>query len=118
MPPLQDDAIGAALAQHGLASPALASRLRQLFAAQAAVYEAKMKDSEQRLRLASRIFQSTQESIVLTDSDGNIIAVNGAFEQVTGYSEQEVLGRNPRLLMSDLHNQAFYSEVFNSMREA
>ncbi|HEU4775516.1 MAG TPA: EAL domain-containing protein [Telluria sp.] len=113
----QDAAIGAILARHGVSSPALSAQLSELFAAQQTAFDAAMKDSAQRLRLAASIFQSTQESIMLTDTVGNIIAVNAAFEQVTGYSEQEVLGRNPRLLMSGRHDDAFYRNIFNSLRD-
>jgi diguanylate cyclase (GGDEF)-like protein/PAS domain S-box-containing protein len=110
-PLAHDEAIAAALAEHGVAIPALAAQLSDLFAA-------RMRESEQRLRLASRIFQSTQESIMLTDTAGRIIAVNAAFEQVSGYTEQEVLGRNPRLLMSGRHDDAFYRTIFDGLRDA
>ena len=75
-----------------------------------------LRASEQRLRLAARIFESTQESIMMTDANADIIAVNGAFEQSTGYTEQEVLGRNPRLLMSGRHDSAFYRSIWSSLQ--
>jgi len=110
------DAIGAALAQHGVASPALAAQLAALFEARLAPLADKLRESEQRLRLATRIFQSTQESILMTDAHGNIIAANAAFQEVTGYTEQEVLGRNPSLLMSNRHDDAFLRDLVTSLR--
>lgn len=110
-------AITTALARHGVTDLNLADELVSLFAAHTAELEASMKDSAQRLRLAARIFDSTQESIMMTDSIGNIVAVNAAFEHITGYSEQEVLGRNPRLLTSGRHDAAFFQEIFDSLRE-
>ncbi len=70
---------------------------------------------EERLRLAAQVFDSTQESITMTDAHANIIAVNRAFEQITGYSENEVLGQNPRLLRSGRHDGAFYRAIWHSL---
>ncbi|MES2741777.1 MAG: EAL domain-containing protein [Pseudomonadota bacterium] len=70
---------------------------------------------EQRLRLSAQIFDSTQESIMMTDADANIVAVNPAFEHITGYAEAEVLGHNPRLLRSGRHDAAFYQAIWDSL---
>ncbi|MFA6061789.1 MAG: EAL domain-containing protein [Gallionella sp.] len=67
---------------------------------------------EDRLELASRVFDTTSEAIVVTDLDGNIIAVNPAFSQITGYSEAEALGKNPRLYKSGVHAPAFYRDFW------
>ncbi|WP_426211618.1 bifunctional diguanylate cyclase/phosphodiesterase [Massilia sp. TWP1-3-3] len=75
-----------------------------------------LRESEQRLRLAARIFESTQESIMMTDANADIIAVNAAFELSTGYTEQEVKGRNPRLLMSGRHDSAFYRAIWSALQ--
>ena len=121
--------IAALLARHPGASPELAAELSALIdqhvqrhAAQLELEAAArqnadeaLRASEHRLRLASRIFESTQESIMMTDAASNIIAVNAAFEQVTGYSEQEVMGQNPRMLMSGRHDSAFYRAIWASL---
>ncbi|TWI70191.1 PAS domain S-box-containing protein/diguanylate cyclase (GGDEF)-like protein [Pseudoduganella lurida] len=70
---------------------------------------------EERLRLSAQVFDSTQDSITMTDAQANIIAVNPAFEQVTGYSEREVVGQNPRLLRSGRHDSAFYRAIWHSL---
>ncbi|WUR14989.1 EAL domain-containing protein [[Empedobacter] haloabium] len=70
---------------------------------------------EERLRLAAQVFDSTQESITMTDAQASIIAVNRAFEQNTGYTEREVLGQNPRLLQSGRHDTAFYRAIWHSL---
>ncbi|WP_229509176.1 EAL domain-containing protein [Massilia sp. CCM 8734] len=74
-----------------------------------------LRESEQRLRLSARILESTQESIMMTDAHADIIAVNPAFEHITGYSEADVLGRNPRLLRSGRHDTAFYRAIWVSL---
>ena len=66
---------------------------------------------EDRVRLSAQVFDNTQESIMITDADNNIVAVNPAFEHITGYSEDEVRGRNPRLLRSGRHDAGFYKEI-------
>ncbi|WP_395406934.1 EAL domain-containing protein [Pseudoduganella sp. UC29_106] len=70
---------------------------------------------EDRLRLSAQVFDNTQECIMITDADAKIIAVNPAFEQITGYSEQEVLGQNPRMLRSGRHDAEFYKEIWDSL---
>ena len=66
---------------------------------------------QERILLAAAIEQST-ETIVITDRDGIIQYTNPAFEEHTGYSRTEALGKNPRLLKSGQHNPAFYHELW------
>ncbi|MGZ8321209.1 MAG: two-component system response regulator, partial [Telluria sp.] len=89
----------------------------QLEAAARQQADAALRASEKRLLLASRVFQSTQEGIMLTDADVNIVGVNPAFEQITGYTEAEVLGHNPRLLQSGRHDAAFYRAMWASLTD-
>ncbi|HEX5364783.1 MAG TPA: EAL domain-containing protein [Gallionella sp.] len=77
------------------------------------ITESKMVEA--RLNLAARVFETTTEAILVTDVDGNIVATNPAFSQITGYSEAEVLGQNPRFLKSDRHTQAFYREFWDAL---
>jgi len=70
------------------------------------------KQAEESLRLADRVFHSTVEGIVVTDPDAIIVAVNPAFEAITGYTQAEVLGKNPRLLQSGRQDQAFYRDLW------
>ena len=72
------------------------------------------KRAEEALRIAAAAFD-THEGILITDAQANIIRVNHAFQQITGYSAQEVLGKNPRLLSSGRHDQAFYAEMWRQL---
>jgi diguanylate cyclase (GGDEF)-like protein/PAS domain S-box-containing protein len=72
---------------------------------------------EQRLRQFAAVFESTAEGVIITDADAKIIAVNKAFTIITGYSEQEVLRRNPRSFRSGRHGSDFYRNMWKSIRE-
>ena len=76
----------------------------------------KQKDIENELRIAADSFNS-QEAIFITDMDEKIIRVNDAFTRITGYSREEVIGKNPRILKSGRHNGAFYKNMRDSLRE-
>lgn len=70
---------------------------------------------EHELRLAATVFSAAAEAIMVTDANNHILRVNPAFSVITGYTEREVLGRNPRLLSSGRHSQAFYAEMWASL---
>jgi diguanylate cyclase (GGDEF)-like protein/PAS domain S-box-containing protein len=57
---------------------------------------------EQHVRQLSQAVEQSPASIVITDTDGNIIYVNPKFTEVTGYSYEEALGKNPRILKTDV----------------
>ncbi|WP_240338376.1 EAL and GGDEF domain-containing protein [Peribacillus alkalitolerans] len=69
------------------------------------------------LQLTNKIFENTSEGVLITDAKGRILTVNPAFQIVTGYSEEEVLGKNPSLLQSGLHNEQFYLEMWREINE-
>ncbi|MDD2926099.1 EAL domain-containing protein [Rhodoferax sp.] len=84
----------------------------------AAFYRRQMDAAEQRaqadrlLRINATVFDASSESIIITDRQANIISVNAAFTRTTGYTEQEVKGRNPRLLNSGAQDKVFYSRLW------
>jgi PAS domain S-box-containing protein len=65
-------------------------------------------------RLATAIEQAG-ESVVITDSHGKIVYVNPSFEAITGYTQQEAVGQNPRILKSDEHTKEFYKDMWNTI---
>lgn len=73
------------------------------------------KAAEEELRIAAATFQA-QEAILITDSESTILRVNQAFEEVTGYSAAEVIGKNPRILQSGRHDEAFYQAMWSLLR--
>ncbi|MGC4116197.1 MAG: PAS domain S-box protein [Myxococcales bacterium] len=68
------------------------------------------------VRRAEAAFEQLPESVLVTDREGRIVFVNGAFEKSTGYSRAEVLGQNPRLLKSGHQERAFYRELWAALR--
>ncbi|MGJ9418638.1 EAL domain-containing protein [Massilia sp. CMS3.1] len=89
----------------------------QLEATARAQADAALRESEHRLELARQVFDSTQESIMMTDACANIVAVNPAFERITGFREVEVVGLNPRLLRSGRHEAPFYRAMWEGLEQ-
>ena len=76
------------------------------------------KQNEIKLTLADNVFNSTSESIIVTDSDERILRVNSAFKIMTGYSNEEVIGKTPgQLLKSGKHDDAFYKSMWKELSE-
>lgn len=69
---------------------------------------------KERERLLTAIEQ-TDDMVIITAPDGNIQYVNPAFESVTGYSQSDVLGQNPRVLKSGKQGHAFYRDLWATL---
>ena len=78
------------------------------------ILEDQTRAEADRQRLATAIEQSA-ESIVVTDAKARIQYVNPAFETVTGYSREEAIGQNPRLLQSGQQDAAFYRAMWDTL---
>jgi diguanylate cyclase (GGDEF)-like protein/PAS domain S-box-containing protein len=70
------------------------------------------KRHEAYVRQVLAMFENTADGVLMTDARGNIVSVNPAFTKITGYSEVEALGKNPRFLQSERHDQAFYQQLW------
>ena len=73
------------------------------------------KHAEQAQQLAASVFSHAREGIMITEVDGTIINVNAAFTRITGYSREEVIGKNPRLLESGRHSSAYYAVMWQNI---
>jgi diguanylate cyclase (GGDEF)-like protein/PAS domain S-box-containing protein len=73
------------------------------------------KRAEEKLRLSARVFSDAHEGIVITDADARILDVNAAFSEITGYSREEVIGKNPSLLKSNRHDAYFYESLWDTL---
>merc|ERR1711879_62365 len=62
------------------------------------------------------VFNNTRDGIMITDKYSNILDVNHAFENITGYSKKEILNKNTRILKSNLHEIEFYENMWNDLQ--
>ncbi len=75
-------------------------------------------DADKSLRQAARVFENTAEGVVITDPEEHILAVNRAFAEITGYTEEEVLGATPRILNSGRHDADFYRAMWAELNRS
>jgi diguanylate cyclase (GGDEF)-like protein/PAS domain S-box-containing protein len=73
------------------------------------------KRAEEQLHLAASVFTYAREGIMITAPDGAILEINDAFSRITGYSRQEVQGRNPRILNSGRQPREFYAGMWHDL---
>lgn len=79
--------------------------------------ESKLKDDAQnKVNLSLKIFEQAEEGIIITDKENNIILVNKAFSDSTGYEMNEVYGKNPSILCSNLQDEDFYKNMWESIK--
>ncbi len=76
--------------------------------------ELKVKVEKEQSRLIAAI-ENAAEAIIITDAAANIIYVNPSFEKITGYSADEIRGKNPNLFKSGLHDEKFYQEFWKTI---
>ena len=76
------------------------------------------KKIEERMRVATTVFDAASEAIMVTDLKGVITMVNPAFSEITGFHSQEVLGESPRILNSGHHDEFFYKDMFEELKRS
>jgi diguanylate cyclase (GGDEF)-like protein/PAS domain S-box-containing protein len=74
----------------------------------------KRKQIEEELRIAATTFD-TQEAILITDHHATILRVNQAFQDMSGYSADELIGKNPRIFKSGRHDADFYRSMWSEL---
>ena len=77
--------------------------------------DALRKHADVQLHLQASALEAVADGIVITDKNGNIEWVNPAYTDLTGYSADEVLGKNPRILKSGKHSQDFYKKLWQTI---
>ncbi|SEI85368.1 PAS domain S-box-containing protein/diguanylate cyclase (GGDEF) domain-containing protein [Allopseudospirillum japonicum] len=112
-------ALGVATIISLLAALWFASWLRQLFARYQADLDQQNKTliaNARELELAAQVFANASEGIMVTDEQNRIVTVNQAFTYITGYSLQDVKGRNPSMLSSGRHPIEFYTHLWRTLQ--
>jgi PAS domain S-box-containing protein len=74
------------------------------------------KQAEEQMNLQSGALTAAANAIVITDRNGAIEWVNPSFTRLTGYSAEEAIGGNPRLLKSGQHPPSFYATLWSTVR--
>lgn len=72
--------------------------------------------AEQERRIAAIAFEC-QQGMIITDAQNRILRVNQAFTEISGYSADEAIGQNTRLLASGRHSREFYQEMWGSLEQ-
>ncbi|MET0049417.1 MAG: CHASE3 domain-containing protein, partial [Sedimenticola sp.] len=75
------------------------------------------KRAEEKLRLAATVFDNTTDGVIITDTQGAIISINNTGLEITGYTEEDILGENPRIWKSDRHAPSFYRAMWASLKQ-
>ncbi len=73
------------------------------------------EENEEKLLLQSTALNAAANGISISDNSGKIIWVNDAFLDLTGYEREELIGNNPKILKSGMHNTAFYEEMWETV---
>lgn len=71
--------------------------------------------AEKQLHLAASVFTHAREGIIITNPAGDIVQVNKAFSDITGYSSEEALGKNPSMLSSGRQLSGFYDAMWREL---
>ena len=75
----------------------------------------KLRHAEEQVLILSQAIEQSASSIVITNADGAIEYVNPTFTRVTGYTQEEALGQNPRILKSGQHPSEFYQAMWETL---
>ena len=75
-----------------------------------------LQKSQKNLYLANRIIDASLDGIMITKSNGEIMQINPAFTALTGYKDYEVIGKNPNMLSSGLHDEAYYEQMWQALK--
>ncbi len=74
-----------------------------------------LSDANKRLNLQAAAVEAAANAIVITDFQGTIMWVNRAFTTMTGYSREEALGKNTRLLKSGEQSDGYYAKLWSTI---
>ena len=74
------------------------------------------KEAEASLRLSRQVFENTAEGILITDANFNVLEVNQAYINITGYSREEIVGNPPVVMSTGLHDKQYYDEIWQVIK--
>ncbi|MBE0434939.1 MAG: diguanylate cyclase, partial [Methylomicrobium sp.] len=112
-----DQELAMDLAQAGAQDYLVKSELSSGLLHRSLHYAIERKRTELKLRLAATVFESTLEGIMITDAKTNIISVNEAFCEITGYGTEEIIGCTPAMFESERHGKAFFRQLWDILNK-
>lgn len=74
-----------------------------------------IQETQKQLQIAASVFENVNEGLMITDAEGKIVQVNKAFCQLSGYQEDEVIGKTPSFLTSGHHDDVFFKDMWRSL---
>lgn len=80
--------------------------------------ERERRKAEEELRQAALVFHESVEAMMVTDQANRLVSVNPAFERLTGYKADEVIGKNPILLSAGKNNREHYRDIFSMLTKS
>ncbi|MGZ8160508.1 MAG: PAS domain S-box protein [Methylobacter sp.] len=75
------------------------------------------KRAEEDLRIIAGVFDNSQEGILITDANNVFLNVNPAFTKITGYTREEVIGKNPKMLSSGRQDKTSYAAMWQALKQ-
>jgi PAS domain S-box-containing protein len=75
------------------------------------------KLAEEKLRLSATVLEHIADGVMVLDVTGRIVAINPAFTGITGYSEEEAVGRESSMMRGRLQDDAFYHKLWRELDE-
>ncbi|MBK6743816.1 MAG: EAL domain-containing protein [Hydrogenophilales bacterium] len=76
------------------------------------------RKQEAYMRQTVAVFENTAEGVMITDREGRLQLVNPAFTEITGYAEEDVVGRTPQFLQSGRHDETFYKRLWAEIQSS
>jgi len=76
----------------------------------------RLQEAEAAIQLSASVFDAASEGIMVTDASAKIVSVNPAFTTLTGYSSEEAIEQNARILKSGRHDAAFFGAMFQALQ--
>jgi len=78
-------------------------------------YESKIDSTQHQLQILGTAIKRASDGVIITDKDNHIIEVNDAFIKSFGYTLEEVVGENPSMFSSGMHETQFYTKMWNDL---
>jgi len=103
--------------RNGLANFWIFAMLMSITGMTLAILSSAHRKSVRQNELSAKVFAVSQDGIVIVNAENNIVAVNQSFTNLTGYTREEVVGRNPSLMSSGRQSREFYLDMWKTLLE-